>query len=171
MLSKLRGGLTVCSYSVCAGDPFFLAPFTVIIAGTVVGTVLADLHALLFILAPLYVVALSLGFKKHRKPLSLVIGSIGVSLIFVHLISHWNAFTLFDFTLFIPAIAFQPPFPPPSSISTFLSFQRLLFSLFNDPIAYISLLGDWVGGALLGAAIFINWHALRRLRLKSPFRR
>lgn len=97
-LSFLRHASTGCGYGVCATAPFVASTggTAVALAGASVPPLLVvlspfwlALHWALFLLIPLYVVLLWRGFRQHRRPLGLIIGSLGGGLILVHLATHF----------------------------------------------------------------------------------
>lgn len=73
----------------CAGAASIAGPLAAL-GLTGVGAVL---HGLLAFVAPLNVVIISAGFRRHRKPLALILAGVGLLVLAVHGASHFEPLT------------------------------------------------------------------------------
>ena len=69
---------------VCGAAPILLPPLTSV---GLLGAAIA-LHYLLWVLAPLNLVPLWLGFRHHRRPSALILAGLGASLVLIALLVH-----------------------------------------------------------------------------------
>jgi adenylate cyclase len=96
MKRHLVGGLTLASapgFAKAVTVPACLVCATPAVSGPIIAAGLVPLavvlHELLFVLAPAHLLLLVQGFRRHRNPLGLLVGTAGVLLVLNHLLSHY----------------------------------------------------------------------------------